>query len=122
MDRNWQEHLREDDDLRSGISLMAHAQKDPLIEYKRKSFEAFREMLLKVNQEALEFIFKANIEVQRSEEEERKQKEKERVSSLKLDNKEKKKQPVVKKSEDKIKRNDPCPCGSGEKYKNCHGK
>ncbi|MDA3839111.1 MAG: preprotein translocase subunit SecA [Candidatus Delongbacteria bacterium] len=122
MDRNWQEHLREDDDLRSGISLMAHAQKDPLIEYKRKSFESFKEMLLKVNQEALEFIFKANIEVQKSEEEERKQEEKERVSSLKLDNKDQKKQPVVKKSEEKIKRNDPCPCGSGEKYKNCHGK
>ncbi|NOR45412.1 MAG: preprotein translocase subunit SecA, partial [Candidatus Delongbacteria bacterium] len=122
MDKNWQEHLREDDDLRSGISLMAHAQKDPLIEYKRKSFESFREMLLRVNQEALEFIFKANIKVERSEEEERKQKEKERVSSLKLDSKEQKRQPLVKKSEDKIKRNDPCPCGSGEKYKNCHGK
>ncbi|MDA3884205.1 MAG: preprotein translocase subunit SecA [Candidatus Delongbacteria bacterium] len=122
MDKNWQEHLREDDDLRSGISLMAHAQKDPLIEYKRKSFESFREMLLRVNQEALEFIFKANIEIQRSEEEERRQKEKERVSSLKLDNKEQRKQPTVKKAEEKVKRNDPCPCGSGEKYKNCHGK
>ncbi|MBN2790432.1 MAG: preprotein translocase subunit SecA [Candidatus Delongbacteria bacterium] len=122
MDKNWQEHLREDDDLRSGISLMAHAQKDPLIEYKRKSFESFRDMLLKVNQEALEFIFKANVEIQRSEEEERRMKEKERVSSLKLDNSIQKKQPTVKKSEEKIGRNDPCPCGSGEKYKNCHGK
>ncbi|MCK4980379.1 MAG: SEC-C domain-containing protein, partial [Candidatus Delongbacteria bacterium] len=122
MDKNWQEHLREDDDLRSGISLMAHAQKDPLIEYKRKSFESFKEMLFRVNQEALEFIFKANVEIQRSEEEERKQQEKERVSSLKLDDKDQKKQPIVKKNEERTGRNDPCPCGSGKKYKNCHGK
>ncbi|MCK5760343.1 MAG: preprotein translocase subunit SecA, partial [Candidatus Delongbacteria bacterium] len=117
MDKNWQEHLREDDDLRSGISLMAHAQKDPLIEYKRKSFESFKEMLFRVNQEALEFIFKANVEIQRSEEEERKQQEKERVSRLKLDDKDQKKQPIVKKNEERTGRNDPCPCGSGKKYK-----
>ncbi|MFO7810113.1 MAG: preprotein translocase subunit SecA [Candidatus Delongbacteria bacterium] len=122
IDINWQEHLREDDDLRSGISLMAHAQKDPLIEYKRRSFEAFKEMLFKINQQTLEFIFKAKIDVEISKEEEQKRKEQQRLKNLKTANSENKKLRPIKNTVEKVKRNDPCPCGSGKKYKNCHGK
>ena len=61
VDINWQEHLYEDDALRSGVGLMAHAQKDPLVEYKKRSAENFKDMIYKVNQEALEFIFRAQI-------------------------------------------------------------
>ncbi len=122
IDINWQEHLREDDDLRSGISLMAHAQKDPLIEYKRRSFEAFKEMLFRVNQQIIEFIFKARIEVEMSREEENRRKELERLRTLQANaQSQKNKQTTIKNIQEKVGRNDPCPCGSGKKYKNCHG-
>ncbi|MBU4487432.1 MAG: preprotein translocase subunit SecA [Candidatus Delongbacteria bacterium] len=120
IDINWQEHLREDDDLRSGISLMAHAQKDPLIEYKRRSFESFKEMLFKINRETLEFIFKAKINIEIDQEEENKKREQSRILNLQASN-ESNKQKTIKNFQDKVKRNDPCPCGSGKKYKNCHG-
>jgi len=122
IDINWQEHLREDDDLRSGISLMAHAQKDPLIEYKRKSFESFKEMLFRMNQQTLEFIFKARIDIEISQEEENRRKEQERLNSLKaLAQGAAAKQRTVKNMNERVGRNDPCPCGSGKKFKNCHG-
>ncbi|MDY0017130.1 MAG: preprotein translocase subunit SecA [Candidatus Delongbacteria bacterium] len=123
IDINWQEHLREDDDLRSGISLMAHAQKDPLIEYKRRSFESFKEMLFTLNQQTLEFIFKARIEVEISQEEQNRRKEQDRLNSLKAQaqGSAAAKQRTVKNLTEKVGRNDPCPCGSGKKYKNCHG-
>jgi len=120
IDINWQEHLREDDDLRSGLSLMVHAQKDPLIEYKRRSFEAFKEMLFKINQEILEFIYKARIEVEISKEEENKRKEQARIANLQASN-EPQKPKIIKNTQAKVGRNDLCPCGSGLKYKNCHG-
>nr|HXK50252.1 SEC-C metal-binding domain-containing protein [Clostridiales bacterium] len=122
IDINWQEHLREDDDLRSGISLMAHAQKDPLIEYKRKSFESFKEMLFRMNQQTLEFIFKARIDVEISQEEENRRKEQERLNSLKAHAQGAAvRQRTVKNLNERVGRNDPCPCGSGKKFKNCHG-
>jgi preprotein translocase subunit SecA len=120
IDFNWQQHLREDDDLRSGISLMAHAQKDPLVEYKRRSFEAFKEMLFKINKETLEFILKARIDVEIDREEEEKKKEQARVSSYQMATQSAKPKPVKVMAE-KTGRNDPCPCGSGKKFKNCHG-
>lgn len=120
IDINWQEHLREDDDLKSGLSLMVHAQKDPLIEYKRRSFEAFKEMLLKINQEIIEFIFKAKIDIEISQEEEYKRKEQSRISNLQSSN-EPPKPKIIKNVQEKVGRNDLCPCGSGLKYKNCHG-
>ena len=120
IDINWQEHLREDDDLRSGISLMAHAQKDPLVEYKRVSFESFREMVFKVNQQTLEFIFKARIDVEIDRKEEERRKEQQRINNLRSSDGQEKPKPV-RKSIEKVKRNDPCPCGSGKKFKNCHG-
>ncbi len=120
IDINWQEHLREDDDLKSGLSLMVHAQKDPLIEYKRRSFEAFKEMLFKINQEILEFIFKAKIDYEINREEENKRKEQARISGLQASN-EPPKPKIVKNTQQKVGRNDLCPCGSGLKYKNCHG-
>jgi len=120
IDINWQEHLREDDDLKSGLSLMVHAQKDPLIEYKRRSFEAFKGMLFKINQEILEFIFKAKIDYEINREEENKRKEQARISGLQASN-EPPKPKIVKNTQQKVGRNDLCPCGSGLKYKNCHG-
>ncbi|HQO08860.1 MAG TPA: preprotein translocase subunit SecA [Clostridiales bacterium] len=120
IDVNWQEHLREDDDLKSGLSLMVHAQKDPLVEYKRRSFEAFKEMLYKINQEIIEFIFKARIDVVVNSEEENKRKENERLARLQTAN-EQNKPKIIRNTQEKVGRNDLCPCGSGLKYKNCHG-
>jgi preprotein translocase subunit SecA len=120
IDHNWQQHLREDDDLRSGISLMAHAQKDPLVEYKRRSFEAFRDMLFKINQETIEFILKARIEMEIDKEEEDRKKEQARVAAYKASS-EAVKPKAVRLLQEKVGRNDTCPCGSGKKFKNCHG-
>ena len=114
--------LREDDDLRSGLSLMTHAQKDPLVEYKRRSFEAFKDVLFRINQQTVEFVFKTKIEIQKEKEETEKKKEKERISSLKADSGQKKSNAQVRNTGEKPKRNDPCPCGSGEKYKKCCGR
>jgi len=122
IDTNWQEHLREDESVRNGIGLMAHAQKDPLVEYKKVSADTFREMLFKIDQEALEFIFKAKFKVQIEKEELEKEQEEKKISSLKIKDQstpKERKTPV--KAEHKVRRNDPCPCGSGKKYKNCCG-
>lgn len=121
---NWQEHLREDEELRNSVSLLAHAQKDPLIAYKQKSFESFKEMLFKINHEALEFIFKARVEMKVDKEEQKlREREKRALSSMKIKNNNQTKEPnhTVINNGPKIKRNDPCPCGSGKKYKNCCG-
>ncbi len=123
VDRKWQEHLNEDEELRKGIGLMSHAQKDPLLEYKRRSFESFKKLVFDINQEAIEFIFKVNVKVQQKREEEYEDKQNKKLNSLKVKDEateEKQNKPIRKVA--KVGRNDSCPCGSGLKYKNCCGK
>ena len=130
IDTNWQDHLLDDESLRNGIGLMAHAQKDPLIEYKKRSFEIFHDMIFKINQEALEFIFKAKFRVEKEADEKKREEEEKKLENLRNSNSKtsqpdqfgSKEKRVPIKAENRVKRNDPCPCGSGKKYKNCHGK
>jgi len=133
IDEKWKEHLYEMDQLKEGIGLRAYGQKDPLIEYKQEAFRTFIEMLKKINQEAIELIFKAEIMTQ-DEKEKRKPAqisyEKEDSAGMGLESvgpqetadkpKAGKKTPV--RVAKKVGRNDPCPCGSGKKYKKCCGK
>jgi preprotein translocase subunit SecA len=136
IDDAWKEHLREMDELKQSVQNAVYEQKDPLLIYKFESFELFKQMISTVNKDTLSFIFKGNIPVQASSED-----VKEARSMPRNDNKVKtsrpensiagpqgngmpempqaKAQPV--RVEQKIGRNDPCPCGSGKKYKNCHG-
>jgi preprotein translocase subunit SecA len=133
IDEKWKEHLREMDDLKEGIGLRAYGQKDPLLEYKGEAYTLFLSLLDQIRDEVVTFCFKfwpqAPNEVQG-----RKTAPSQRINTIKDaadnmglrstagDNDESrgKKQPVH--VEEKVGRNDPCPCGSGKKFKNCHGK
>ncbi len=133
IDEKWKEHLRDMDDLKEGIGLRAYGQKDPLLEYKAEAFKLFVQLLDTIRNEIISFVFKfwpqRAVEVQES-----RKRQPSRMSTIKdsADNLGLKAKPLdetttmVKKKpirvEEKIGRNDPCPCGSGKKYKNCHGK
>ncbi|MGK9368586.1 preprotein translocase subunit SecA [Melioribacter sp. Ez-97] len=133
IDEKWKEHLRDMDDLKEGIGLRAYGQKDPLLEYKAEAFKLFVQLLDTIRNEIISFAFKfwpqGAVEVQ-----ERSRRQPSRISTIKdsADNLGLRAQPqedtttMVKQKpvrvEEKIGRNDPCPCGSGKKYKNCHGK
>jgi preprotein translocase subunit SecA len=135
IDHKWKEHLREMDDLKEGIGLRAYGQKDPLIEYKGEAHKLFLEMLDDMRNEVVSLSFKffpqAPEEVQTKKgriSRGRTVESKQSVSGYSSQNSGAdegaavagKPQPI--KAEDKVGRNDPCPCGSGKKYKQCHGK
>lgn len=138
IDTCWREHLYEMDQLKEGIGLRAYGQKDPLIEYKTEGFRAFTDMLARINEGVLELIFKAQIREEVPFAPRRRAVPMRAVhdSSDGLGYRSVpaaapeappgapvpagKKIPVV--VGQKIGRNDPCPCGSGKKYKKCHGK
>lgn len=131
IDHKWKEHLREMDDLKEGIGLRAYGQKDPLVEYKAEAFKLFVELLNQVRNESVSFAFKffpqAAEEVQRKRTAPvRMMESKQSTENIGLSNRppqtnaEGKVQTV--RVEEKTGRNDPCPCGSGKKYKQCHGK
>jgi preprotein translocase subunit SecA len=131
LDHKWKEHLREMDDLKEGIGLRAYGQKDPLVEYKTEAFKIFVELLDQIKYESVSFAFKfwpqAPEEVQRR-----------RTTPLRMMERKQSTENIGLTSrppqtsadgkvqtvhvEDKVGRNDPCPCGSGKKYKHCHGK
>jgi preprotein translocase subunit SecA len=141
IDNQWKEHLRDMDDLRSNVQHARFEQKDPLLIYKFESYELFKQMINRVNAEAASFLMKAALPVQqaapvaqpRKKETPRLQTSKagvenlsERMSSQRQSAggrtapPPKKVEPI--RTEKKVGRNDPCPCGSGKKYKQCHGK
>ncbi len=134
IDEKWKEHLREMDDLKEGIGLRAYGQKDPLLEYKSESYTLFLSLLEQIRNEVVSFCFKfwpqAPQEVQgrKTAPAQRMQTIKDSADNLGLKatspegdgDRRGRQQPV--KVEAKVGRNEPCPCGSGKKYKNCHGK
>ncbi|WP_027178561.1 preprotein translocase subunit SecA [Maridesulfovibrio bastinii] len=119
LDRNWKEHLLNMDHLREGIGLRGYGQKDPKEEYKREGFEIFRDMLGTIKENSLRALCHLRIEKEVSEEEFQ-HKEQQGMEYSSTEGEEKKKQPI--RRENKVGRNDPCPCGSGKKYKKCCGK
>jgi preprotein translocase subunit SecA len=135
IDHKWKEHLREMDDLKEGIGLRAYGQKDPLVEYKAEAFKLFVTLLEEIRNDVVSFAFKffpqapEEVQNQRRQPARRMVTSKQETTNIGLagnrqdDNGPQqagKLQPVQ--VEDKVGRNDPCPCGSGKKYKNCHGK
>ena len=135
IDRLWQEHLRAMDHLRSSIGLRAYAQKDPLIEYKQEAFKMFDELIQAIDQEILVNMFRsatslaafeqlfANIPQQFIAGGELPMED----VSANPDNPEQDQevpdiQISFRRDTPKVGRNEPCPCGSGKKYKNCCGK
>ncbi|MYL49165.1 preprotein translocase subunit SecA [Halobacillus litoralis] len=118
VDQKWMDHIDQMDQLRQGIHLRAYGQNDPLREYNFEGFRMFEQMVANIDEEVSRYIMKAQIRnnLQRQEVAQGAQ----AVSGGSESKEPKKKSPVVKK--DHVRRNDPCPCGSGKKYKNCHGK
>jgi preprotein translocase subunit SecA len=109
IDNKWREHLSEMDYLRAGIGLRAMGQRDPLSEYQREAYDMFAEMVDSVKRDAVRYLFHVELAQPKTAPQ--------RVAPDPTGNGSKK--PVT--VSDKIGRNDPCPCGSGKKYKRCHG-
>jgi preprotein translocase subunit SecA len=112
--------------LREGIGLRAYAQKDPLVEYKRESFDLFLAMKERIEDELVRYLMllEPMTEEERRQEEDRRRREQEmifRAASASRAGEEAKGAQTVRRQDGKIGRNDPCPCGSGKKYKKCHG-
>ncbi|HQI41506.1 MAG: preprotein translocase subunit SecA [Ignavibacteriales bacterium UTCHB2] len=131
IDHKWKEHLREMDDLKEGIGLRAYGQKDPLVEYKAEAFKLFVDLLSQIRNESVSFAFKffpqASEEVQRRRTAPvRMMESKQSTENIGLSSRSPQTNPEGKvqtvRVEQKVGRNDPCPCGSGKKYKHCHGK
>ncbi|WP_295919525.1 preprotein translocase subunit SecA [Anaerovibrio lipolyticus] len=126
IDNHWMEHLDDMDMLREGIGLLSYGQRNPLVEYKIKGHDMFQSMIDAIQTDIATMMYRVNIitpEQQRAMEEQAKQRlaqAKSSHASAEGDQEPAKKQPVVK--GEKIGRNDPCPCGSGKKYKNCCGR
>ncbi|QKG80071.1 preprotein translocase subunit SecA [Tenuifilum thalassicum] len=131
IDEYWKEHLREMDELKQSVQNAVYEQKDPLLIYKLEAFNLFRDMIDKLNREIVSILVKAFIplrdpnQVQEARQRRRTDMSKYQTSrndalQAAANTQEKTQQPV--KVEVKVGRNDPCPCGSGKKYKHCHGK
>ena len=114
VDNHWMEHLDSMDLLREGVGLRAYGQKDPIVEYKMAGFDMFDDMISAIQEDTVRLLYHVQVEQKI---------EKEEAPKITGTNKdaEVEKKPYVRKGA-KIGRNDPCPCGSGKKYKNCHGK
>src|SRR5690606_5712488 len=143
IDNEWKDHLRSMDELRTSVQGAVYEQKDPLLIYKFESFELFKAMVQRVNREVISFLSKCSLAVTQSGQDVRTTKgpvqddlSKLQTSRSNLPTGEQrptggqtapgqpgnrpKPQPI--RTENKVGRNDPCPCGSGKKYKQCHGK
>jgi len=120
VDNLWKDHLLNMDHLKEGIGLRGYAQQDPLLIYKKEGFEMFNEMISRIKEETLGILFRIQIAEPEKITDLRQPKEQQLVFSS-GDEAETKKDPV-KRTQKKIGRNAPCPCGSGKKYKKCCGK
>ncbi len=112
IDNKWREHLAEMDYLRAGIGLRAMGQRDPLTEYQREAYEMFADLVGSVKRDAIRYLFHVQLV------------EQQRQAQLQMAAAEREAQPVRRQpraAAEKVGRNAPCPCGSGKKYKRCHG-
>ncbi|WP_026859910.1 preprotein translocase subunit SecA [Jeotgalicoccus psychrophilus] len=117
MDQKWVEHIDSMDQLRTGIHLRSYGQINPLREYQNEGIQMFENMLVNIEDDTAKFVLKTTV---RTDEEMKREQVVDKKQMQTGDGKQKaKKQPV--KRQVKVGRNDPCPCGSGRKYKNCHG-
>jgi len=114
IDRKWMDHIDDMDQLRQGIGLQAYGQRDPKLEYKLEGYEMFDDMTRNIEEDTVRLLFHVHIE---------ERVEREQVAKVTGTNKDDSvaKAPI-KRVEAKVYPNDPCPCGSGKKFKNCHGK
>ena len=132
IDNAWKEHLRELDDLKEAVQNASYEQKDPLVIYKLESFNLFKAMLEKINEDVISFLMRADIPTQdpntvresRPQGIDKSKIREQRQDLLAQSHSDTQQRQVTQpiRKEVKVGRNDPCPCGSGKKYKNCHGR
>ncbi len=130
IDNEWKEHLRELDDLKQAVRNASYEQKDPLLIYKLESFELFKTLIDKVNSEVLTRLFKSKIhnnegsevkEARNLPKQNRNNLQTSRTDQLNTNSSSGERQIAPIKADIKVGRNEPCPCGSGKKFKQCHG-
>ncbi len=133
IDEHWKEHLREMDDLKQSVQNATYEQKDPLLIYKFESFNLFKGVLEKISRDVLSILVRAHIPMKQNEEPNLNVREPQGRRRTDMSNMQTSRQDLVANGgepksnapvhvEKKVGRNEPCPCGSGKKYKNCHGK
>lgn len=115
-DQKWMDHLSAMDGLREGIGLRALAQRDPLLEYRFEAYEMFQEMVNSIQEDTISMLFKVRLAEERNLTQ-----PKDRLAGAQTNRGESVPQ-KPRRVEEKVGRNDPCPCGSGKKYKKCHGR
>ena len=113
IDRKWMDHIDDMEQLRQGIGLQAYGQRDPKVEYKMSAFEMFDEMIAGIQQDTVRLLYHVRIE---------QKVEREQVAEVTGTNKDESVKGPVRRAEQKVYPNDPCPCGSGKKYKQCCGR
>ena len=118
VDQHWTEHIDIMDQMRQGIGLQAYGQKNPLDEYRMVSYDMFEELSMNIKEDTLKLLYHAHLPKDREIERQEVSKD---ISTNRGEDTSRTKKPV-KRAIPKVGRNDPCPCGSGLKYKNCHGK
>ncbi|MBV8518701.1 MAG: preprotein translocase subunit SecA, partial [Acidobacteria bacterium] len=127
IDQQWKDHLLNIDHLKEGIGLRGYGQRDPLIEYKKESFEIFQEMMERIQDRVVKILWKMEL-VSRDADDEAEVQRVQRAlppqppkQQMTFSGAPKEAAAPVKRGQAKVGRNDPCPCGSGKKYKKCHG-
>ena len=124
LDKSWRDHLYQMDSMKTGIRLRAYNQKDPLVEYKKESYNLFTELVEEIKYETIKTLQIIQFTMQDPEEEAAELARQKEIEQRQLEmsmelNHQDSEEPIV--IDKKIARNDPCPCGSGKKYKNCCG-
>ncbi|MCK4691960.1 MAG: SEC-C domain-containing protein, partial [Desulfuromonadales bacterium] len=121
IDSQWKDHLLSIDHLKEGIGLRSYGQKNPKEEYKREAYSLFMEMMGRIRQEVQQKLFRVQLAREEDVEQMEAQRRRQKLSLNRLGGDDQGRKPAVR-DEEKIGRNDPCPCGSGKKYKKCCGK
>jgi len=117
VDSKWMDHIDQMDQLRQGIHLRAYGGTDPLREYQFEGYEMFQEMIAKIQEQVATYVMKAHVEANVK----REAVAEAQAVSTNADRSKAKPKATVRRAEEKVGRNEPCPCGSGKKYKHCHG-
>jgi len=135
IDENWKEHLRSMDELKDSVQAASFEQKDPLVVYKMEAYKLFEELIYKINEETCAYLMKGNLVIPGEGQIQEAKIEKTDLSKVRTSREEQMakaaaqgasraqaKPETFKREERKVGRNEPCPCGSGKKYKQCHGR
>jgi preprotein translocase subunit SecA len=135
LDNDWKEHLRNMDELKESVQAASFEQKDPLVIYKLEAYKLFEILIYKMNQEITSYLSKGKLMITVNQEVQEARTQKTDYSKTRTNRSEENARraadsagraeqavpQTIRNSNPKIGRNDPCPCGSGKKYKNCHG-